>query len=146
MNLQYYNLTLNRRVKKSVENLSEKEFQKHQKCMKYDFNIDIGSYEDFKCKILLIKPKNSIIELKDIKDNYNTVNVHDISIKENKQTSLYGSLIRNSKERSDKESPLLEALRNSKRLASSKKNLINKSIEEKSESERIDTLKKLFYL
>ena len=74
------------------------------------------------------------------------MNVHDISIKENKQTSLYGSLIRNSKERSDKESPLLEALRNSKRLASSKKNLINKSIEEKSESERIDTLKKLFYL
>ena len=144
--INYYNLTLNRRVKKSVENLSEKEFQKHQKCMKYDFNIDIGSYEDFKCKILLIKPKNSIIELKDIKDNYNTVNVHDISIKENKQTSLYGSLIRNSKERSDKESPLLEALRNSKRLASSKKNLINKSIEEKSESERIDTLKKLFYL
>ena len=144
--INYYNLTLNRRVKKSVEILTEKEFQKHQKCMKYDFNIDIGNYEDFKCKILLIKPKNSIIELKDIKDNYNTVNVHDITIKDNKPTSLYSSLIRNSKGRSDKESPLLEALRNSKKLALSKKNLINKSIEEKIESERVDTLKKLFYL
>ena len=172
--INYYNLHLNEKVRESVEVLSLKEFNKHQKCMKYDFNIDIGKYEEFKEKILLIKPKDDQIELKelkdeDIKNRYHTVNSPDVGLdiineneneikinienqKEKKidskkiRPSIDDSLIKYySKDNIDEESPLLLALADSKKMAS-KKNLITKSIEQKDDSICINAFKKTIYL
>ena len=151
--INYYNLHLNDKVKNSVENLSLREFQKHKKCMQLDFNINIGEYEDFRNKILLIKPKNSIIELKEIKPkkiigDYKTEITSDISLSvlniRNEISELKNSTIL-SKDNMDKESPLLIALENSKKLASTKKNLITKSKEDETTT-ILDTFKKIIYL
>ena len=154
--INYYNLHLNDKVKKSVENLSLREFKKHKKCMQTDFNINIGEFEDFRNKILLIRPKNSVIELKEIKPkkeigDYNTVMNTDISLNvlnidtEVSQQNQNESIT--SKDNIDKESPLLLALEKSKNLASTKKNLITKSMETKDETTNIlDTFKKIVYL
>lgn len=162
--INYYNLHLNPKVKESVEVLSEKEFKKHYKCMKYDFNIDIGKYEEFKDKILLNKPKE--IELKEIKseetdprERYNSVNNPDIILDIIKKTEQHhdniqqinikksqdDSLIKYYSKDEIKESPLLAALENSKKMAK-KKNLMLKSLEEKDENTFLNAFKKIIYL
>ena len=160
--INYYNLHLKEKVRKCVETLNVKAFKKHQKCMKCDFNIELGEFEEFKNKILLIKP---VIELKDMNRNlmnsYNTVNNVDINIKNyNKDNTEYiplNILTNNQNEENDKkdlnndnneaESPLLLALQKSKKLASTKKNLISKTMDTKDESSScFDKFKKIIYL
>ena len=163
--INYYNLHLNPKVKECVEILSEKEYKKHYKCMKYDFNIDIGTYEDFKDKILLNKPK--VIELKeikpdekDIRERYNSVTNRDVILDIMKQTEVSDDTLRQNtskkKSRDDslvkffskdeiKESPLLAALEKTKKIAK-KKNLMLKSIEEKDENTCLNSFKKIIYL
>ena len=166
--INYYNLHLDNKVKESVERLNIKEFKKHHKCMKYGFNIDIGEYEEFKDKILLTKPKGKEIELKEIKpkdketrNRYNSVTSRDIILnignkneleneekneKKINKKSLDDSLVKHySKDYIEKESPLLSALVESKKLAN-KKNLITKSIEKKDESGCLNSFKKIIYL
>ena len=138
--INYYNLHLNPKVKECVEILSEKEYKKHYKCMKYDFNIDIGTYEDFKDKILLNKPK--VIELKeikpdekDIRERYNSVTNRDVILDIMKQTEVSDDTLRQNtskkKSRDDslvkffskdeiKKSPLLAALEKTKKIAKKK--------------------------
>ena len=154
--INYYNLHLNSRVKKCVEILRPKEFNKHKLCMKTDFNIDIGEYEDFKNRILLLKPETELRDIKqeDTKKNYNTVYAPDIALKitekdenqetEQKQDDDFHSLF--SQDMNDKESPLLLALEKSKKLASAKKNLINKSMEKEDESTLLNAFKSVIYL
>ena len=119
--------------------------------MKSGFNIDIGEYDDFRNKILLNKPKKKINELKEIKTNYNTVNNTEISlniltsseIEDNRNESKQ----RNTDINIESESPLLLALEKSKKLSSTKKNLITKSLETKDESAScLDKFKKIIYL
>ena len=162
--INYYNLHLNPKVKECVEILSEKEYKKHYKCMKYDFNIDIGKYEEFKDKILLNKPK--VIELKemkseenDIRERYNSVANRDVILDIMKQTEASDdsqqksnrkkirddTLIKYYSKDEIKESPLLAALEKTKKIAK-KKNLMLKSIEEKDENTFLNGFKKMIYL
>ena len=154
--INYYNLHLNSRVKKCVEILRPKEFNKHKLCMKTGFNIDIGEYEDFKNKILLLKPETELRDIReeDTRRNYNTVYAQDTTLKiteevenqdtEQKQDDDFRSLF--SQDMNDKESPLLLALEKSKKLASAKKNLINKSMEKEEESTLLNAFKRVIYL
>ena len=138
--INYYNLHLKEKVRKCVENLNIKTFKKHQKCMKCDFNIDIGEYEEFKNKILLIKP---VMELKDmnknIMNNYNSANNSYINI-QNYNTDNTVDISLNILTNNQKEE-------NSKKLASTKKNLMSKSMDTKDESSScFDKFKKIIYL
>ena len=65
--INYYNLHINEKVKECVTNLNIREFKQHRICMKSNFNIDIGDYNEFRNKILFNNKINSIIELKEIK-------------------------------------------------------------------------------
>ena len=51
--INYYNLHLDKRVNNCVRNMSERQFTKIKECMKYNLDIDIGSFDDFRNKILL---------------------------------------------------------------------------------------------
>ena len=46
--INYYNLYLNSQVREVTSKLSKEEYQKHKECMKYNFDLDILKYEDFK--------------------------------------------------------------------------------------------------
>ena len=148
--INYYNLHLNEKVRKCVNNLSQQEFEKHQLCMNEDFNIDIGKYEDFKNKILLTKPKYSEIEMKEVKIRNSTPNFIEknknlfiSNNKENKNNEIKNSIIRN--DSIDKEkSPLLLSLEQSKRMLLVKNNLKNETLDEN--SPLLNTFKKIIYL
>ena len=132
--------------------------------MKFDFNIDIGTYEEFKDKILINKPKE--IELKEMKseednirERYNSVTNRDVILdimqktevsddnrqQKNPKKSLDDGLIKFYSKDEIKESPLLAALEKNKKVAK-KKNLMLKSIEEKDENTCLNGLKKIIYL
>ena len=51
--INYYNLHLNKKVHNCVKTLSMKRFLKIHDCMKYNLGIDIGTFDDFRNKILL---------------------------------------------------------------------------------------------
>ena len=120
--------------------------------MKDGFNIEIGEFEDFKNKILCKKPEIELkeIKLENMKKNYDTplMTINTLQIddgpthfeKKQKQDTIKDEDI-------DKESPLLLALANSKKLASSKKNyLLSKSTETTDESSCLNSFKKTIYL
>ena len=62
--INYYNLNLNKNVNKCVKSLTQKKFFKVHGCMKYNFDIDIGNFHEFRNRILL-----NVISLRNIKNN-----------------------------------------------------------------------------
>ena len=51
--INYYNLYLDKKVHNCVKNMSKTRFEKIHECMKYNLGIDIGTFDNFRNKILL---------------------------------------------------------------------------------------------
>ena len=132
--INYYNLHLNEKVKECVKNLNTREFKRHHNCMKSNFNIDIGAYEEFRNKILFIKTINSQVELKEIKNK-------NVSVNYNRPNNNF-IISKDSIALDDQESPLVSALNKAKNLNYTKKNINNES----NNSQLLDIIKKLIYL
>ena len=139
--ISYYNLRMNKKIIKEVKKLNINQFKKHQKCMKIDFGIDLGNFDEFKNKILLTLPKNAVIELKEIKTIINNPE-EDIYLDINEEKKKRFSM---NKTYHNKKSPLLSMLRNSQKMAP-KTNLISESNKTRDESNFLDTFKSIIYL
>ena len=69
--INYFNLHLNTKVVSAAKILTKKQFQKYYDCMKFNFDLDLGEYEDFKNKIITNK-KDDSIEFREIKKSIST--------------------------------------------------------------------------
>ena len=65
--INYYNLHLDKRVNNCVRNMTERQFNRIHDCMIFDLDIDIGTFDTFRNKILL----DSQIQL--IQKNFNSI-------------------------------------------------------------------------
>ena len=84
--INYYNLHLDKRVNLCVKTMSSKRFKKIQECMKYNLDIDLGEFDDFRNKILLSEA--NVTELPSIKEE----NESEKSDKKNKDRNTTANI------------------------------------------------------
>ena len=131
--ISYYNLYNNEKVLKAVKRLNLRQFKKYQKCMKINFNIDLGDFDSFKNKIFRILPKGINIELRPLRHKSIQINYNTEDINKNKTLSDIETI---------NPSPLLKSLRDSKKLVK-KSNLLSSK---KEEYNCLDIFKRIIYL
>jgi outer membrane biosynthesis protein TonB len=74
--INYYNLYLNSQVRDAACKMTEKEYKKHSECMKYNFDLAIMKYQEFK---YYMENGKSIINIK------NNVNKNDFATEKKKE-------------------------------------------------------------
>ena len=88
--INYKNLNSNPRFNLCLRHMSNARFKKCNDCMKYNLDIDLGDFNDFRNKILLESPAEVDQENKkeQIKENYNNNNLPEIKEEDEKSCSI----------------------------------------------------------
>ena len=155
--INYYNLFLNKQVRQVGLKINSREYKKHEKCMKYNFDLTILDYKDF--KYYMINGKNRI-NIEDEK-NKNLIDEENNKKEEDIQNEKIPINLENKDNKEDKsdddndfdelkieeESPLQKALNKAKNKAQSQSNIIsNLNDDEKTSIKIYDIVRKFIYL
>ena len=161
--INYYNLFLNNQVREVALKLGKKEYKKHEDCMKYNFDIQILHYDDFKYYMKNGKINKKEVENKNLikkgekeidknnenhpfvdknKDENNERIIEEEDIKGNYKTNA------NSEEgKKDEESPLMKKLNRAKSMPVSKSIIMSDLVDnEKTGNKCYNILIKFIYL